>query len=178
MAFNFSKFHDITENFYLGDFMTTISLFTPITYERPRSCEEGALSTLSNYFHLSGPRATVVKRNEARLENEKVSWSSIALKVASYVLLFPLTLTLLAIHLVLRSQHHFTVIISGKKSSPEPEKSQESKSAPQHQSLVPVKPERGFSIISPTVTVAEHTQAVILPSNQEPLHLSPVLVTV
>ncbi len=90
--------------------MTTISLFTPINYTRPRSYTELAISTLSHYFYLGGMQATVVKNDEVQLEDGKISWNTIALKVASYVLLFPLTLPLLAINLALRYQHHFTVI--------------------------------------------------------------------
>jgi hypothetical protein len=92
--------------------MATISLFTSINYARPRSCAEGALSILSNYFYLGGKRAIVVRGDEVRLEVGKVSWYRIALKVASYMLLFPLTLTLLAINLGLRSQYNFTLINS------------------------------------------------------------------
>lgn len=90
--------------------MTTIYLFTPINYTRPKSCGEEVLSKLSNYFYLGGTQATVIKGNEVRLEPGKISCHTIALKVASYVLLFPLTLTLLAINLGLRYQHNFTVI--------------------------------------------------------------------
>lgn len=91
--------------------MTSISSLTPIKYARSSSCAEGALSTLSQYFYLGGSRATVVKGYEVRLENGKVSWMEIALKVASYILLFPITLALLAINLALHSRYHFTVII-------------------------------------------------------------------
>lgn len=100
--------------------MTTISLFTPINYARSSSCAEETLSHLSNYFYLGGTRATVVKGNEVQLENGKVSWKMIALKVASYVLLFPLTLTLLAINLSLRIQYHFIVINPSKNSNEKP----------------------------------------------------------
>lgn len=93
-------------------FMTTISLFTPVSYVRPRSYAEEALSTLSHYFYLGGNRAKVIRNDEVQLETEKISWHTIALKVASYILLFPLTLTLLAINLGLRYQHNFTVIQS------------------------------------------------------------------
>jgi hypothetical protein len=94
--------------------VTTISLFTPINYTRPKSCGEDALSKLSNYFYLGGTQATVIKNNEVQLEEGKVSWKMIALKVASYVLLFPITLTLLAINLVLRTQYDFIVISPSK----------------------------------------------------------------
>ena len=94
--------------------MTTISLFTPINYTRPKSCGEETLSKLSNYFYLGGTQATVIKGNEVKLENGKTSWKMIAFKVASYVILFPITLTLLAIDLVLRTQYHFIVISPGK----------------------------------------------------------------
>lgn len=91
--------------------MTSISLFTPINYARPRSCTEQVLSALSHYFYLSGKqRAIVVRGDEVRLEAGKISWYAISLKIASYVLLFPLALTLLAIHLGLRYQHNFTII--------------------------------------------------------------------
>jgi hypothetical protein len=90
--------------------MTTISLFTPVDYARPKTAAEGVLSALSNYFYLGGPRATVVENDNVRLEPGTVSWIVIALKVASYILLFPLTLPLLAIDLVLRHKHNFIVI--------------------------------------------------------------------
>lgn len=91
---------------------TTISLFTPVSYVRPRSYAEGTLSTLSHYFYLGGNRAKVIRNDEVQLETGKISWHTIALKVASYILLFPLTLTLLAINLGLRYQYNFTVIHS------------------------------------------------------------------
>ncbi len=94
--------------------MTTISIFTPINFTRPKSCGEETLSKLSNYFYLGGTQATVIKGNEVKLENGKISWKMIALKVASYVILFPITLTLLAIDLVLRTQYHFIVISPSK----------------------------------------------------------------
>ena len=91
--------------------MTTVSLFTSINYERPKSCQEKTLSSLSHYFYLGGNRARVIRDNEVRLVPGKISWYHIALKVASYVLLLPLTLTLLATHLCLRRQYHFSVIM-------------------------------------------------------------------
>src|SRR5690348_429851 len=90
--------------------MSSVSLFTSINYERTHTFAEGSLSRLSNYFYLGGTRAIVMKGNEVKLEDGKVSWKMIALKVASYVLLLPLTLTLVACNLVLRAQYHFTVI--------------------------------------------------------------------
>ncbi len=102
--------------------MATISLFTPINYTRPKSCAERVLSTLSNYFYLGGTRATVFQGDEVKLGNGKVSWQIIALKVASYVLLLPLTFPLLAINFGLRYQHKFTIIIPtqlGRKSGQE-----------------------------------------------------------
>lgn len=148
--------------------MTTISLFTPINYVRPRSCAEKTLSTLSNYFYLGGTRATVVKGYEVQLENDKVSWKTIALKVASYALLFPLTLTLLVVDLVLRSQYHFTVIspITVISSSKNPQ-----------QEFVPVPRERESSITTsrPAFITTAHTLINTPPSNQEPQLLSPVL---
>ncbi len=90
--------------------MTTISLLTPIKYARPQSYTELAISTLSQYFYLGGIQATVVKNNEVQIEDGKISWNIIALKVASYVLLFPITLPLLVINLAVRYQYHFIVI--------------------------------------------------------------------
>ncbi|HEY4832299.1 MAG TPA: hypothetical protein VIH61_07050 [Waddliaceae bacterium] len=100
--------------------MTTISLFTTINYTRPKSCGEEALSKLSNYFYLRGTQATVIKGNEVQLENGKVSWKMIALKVASYVLLFPITPILFAIYLILRTRYHFIVINPGKNPNEKP----------------------------------------------------------
>lgn len=91
--------------------MKEVSLFTSISYTRPTSYTEDALSMLSNYFYLGGKRATVVKGNEVKLETENVSWYRIALKVASFVLLLPFTLTLLASYLSLRYQQNFTVLL-------------------------------------------------------------------
>lgn len=101
--------------------MTGVSLFTDVSYLRPKSFCERTFSTLSHYFYLGGNRAKVIRKNEIELESRKISCQIIALKVASYVLLFPITLTLLAIYFVLRSQRHFTVInsstISGQKNN-------------------------------------------------------------
>lgn len=88
-----------------------ISLFTSINYARPASCTEKVISVLSNYFYLGGVRATVMK-GELWLENEKLEWYITALKVASFVLLFPVTLPLLAIHASLRYLHSFTVNVT------------------------------------------------------------------
>lgn len=90
--------------------MTTISLFTSVSYVRPKSYAEGALSAISHFFYLGGIRAKVIIKDEVQLEPGKISCRAMTLKVASFVLLFPLTLTLLAINLGLRYQHNFTVI--------------------------------------------------------------------
>src|SRR5271156_2258724 len=95
--------------------MNGITLFTPIDYARPRSFAQGTLSILSNYFYLGGKRAVVFKGDEAVLEYGKVSWQKIALKVASYVFFFPLTLALFTINCGLRYQHRFTVIALSRK---------------------------------------------------------------
>ena len=92
--------------------MSTISLFTPVDYSGASSCAERALSVLSHYFYLGGPRATVSENDKIHVEPGAVSWSTVALKVVSYVLLFPFTFALFAIYLGLRHQHHFTVISS------------------------------------------------------------------
>jgi hypothetical protein len=92
--------------------MSTISTFTPLIYTRPSSHAETVLSTLSRYFYLGGDRANVIKNDEVQLEIGKISSCNIALKIASYVLLFPFTLTLLVINFCLRYQHNFTVISS------------------------------------------------------------------
>ncbi len=136
--------------------MATITLFTPINYARPKSCGEGALSTLSNYFYLGGTQATVVKGNEVQLVNGKVSWYTKALKVTSYVLLFPLTFSLLSIHLVLRSQHRFTVIPSSNKKT--------------SQASISAIPERKLSATtSPTIITTEQPKVITPtpPSSQE-----------
>lgn len=90
--------------------MSAITLLTPINYARPKSVYEEVLSKLSNYFYLGGKQAVVIKKDEVRLENGKLEWYTIALKVASYILLAPITLILLAIDLILHSQHRFTLI--------------------------------------------------------------------
>ena len=90
--------------------MATISLFIPVNYTRQSSCTEQALSVLSDYFYLGGARATVIRGDEVQLENGKVSCTEIALKISSYVLLFPITLSLLIVNVALRSQHHFILI--------------------------------------------------------------------
>lgn len=142
--------------------MSTISLFTPINYGRSKSCAEGVLSTLSNFFYLGGARATVVRGNEVRLENGKVSWQLIAMKVASYVLMFPLTLTFLIVHLAIRSQYHFTIININLSNNP-------------NQGPVSTqKRESSTTISRPEFTVTEGTRTNIPPS-QESQPLSPVL---
>lgn len=140
--------------------MTTISLFTPINYTRPKSCGEETLSKLSNYFYLGGAQATVIKGNEVKLENGKISWKMIALKVASYVILFPITLTLLAIDLVLRTQYHFIVI------SPSKNPDQECLSKTQ---------EKESAVLSPISTLTEKPQTDIPPLSQQSGHLPSVV---
>ncbi|MFI5342903.1 MAG: hypothetical protein ACHQUC_01655, partial [Chlamydiales bacterium] len=147
-----------------------------IHYERPRSSTEVVISTLSHYFYLGGTRATVVKDNEVRLETGKVSWHTIALKVASYILLFPLTLTLLAINLALRYQYVFTVMTP---SQPRREPSQEPDS---------VIPQRVLATIPPpaiTIKTDEQIQVITPPSpiivdafQREPEQTPPSVATV
>lgn len=93
--------------------MTKISPLASIHYARPpRSCAEKTLSSLSHYFYLGGTQATVIKGNEVQVQEGKVSCPIIVLKIALYILMFPLTLTLLAIDLALRAKYQFTVIES------------------------------------------------------------------
>ncbi|HEY4832596.1 MAG TPA: PEP/pyruvate-binding domain-containing protein, partial [Waddliaceae bacterium] len=96
--------------------MISIPLFSSINYNRETSFDEKIISALSDYFYLGGAQVEVVKGNEVRLEedNGKVSWLTLALKVASYVLLFPLTCILFAINQGLRSQYSFTPIVLSK----------------------------------------------------------------
>ncbi|MFI5342905.1 MAG: DUF648 domain-containing protein [Chlamydiales bacterium] len=146
--------------------MTAIPLFTPIHYERPRSSTEGVLSTLSHYFYLGGTRATVVKGNEVRLETGKVSWHAIALKVASYILLFPLTLTLLAINLALRCHYSFTVITP---SQPRREPSQEPDS---------VIPQRILATMSPPAPAIKTDEQIADAFQREPEQTPPSVAAV
>lgn len=90
--------------------MSTISLFTPINYARPVSSKERILSRLSHYFYLGGVQVVVVKDNKIELKNEKIAWYKTALKVASYILFFPLTVLLLTTYLTLRSRYRFTSV--------------------------------------------------------------------
>lgn len=90
----------------------TMNLLTPINFARPKTCAESTLSTLSNYFYLGGLKATVIRGDEVELQKGKVSCIEIVLKIVSYVLLFPITLTLLAIDLILHSKRRFTIIVS------------------------------------------------------------------
>lgn len=92
--------------------MTSISLFTSIDFAKPISYGQKAISLLSNYFYLGGMRATVMKGGELWFKNEKLEWHIIALKVASFALLFPVTLPLLAIHTGFRYMHSFTVNVT------------------------------------------------------------------
>lgn len=139
--------------------MTKISFFTPINYTRPKSYGEEALSKLSNYFYLGGAQATVVKGNKVQLKSGKISCKMVALKVASYVLLFPITLTLLAIDLVLRSRYHFVVISPSKTSK---NSSQERLSKTQEKESV---------ISSPTSTLNEQPHTDISSLSQLSGHL-------
>jgi hypothetical protein len=90
--------------------MTTTSFLSSISYHRDTSIDEKIISSLSDYFYLGGVQVKVVKGNEVRLEEGKVSWFTLALKVASYVLLLPLTCILFAIYQSLRSQYNFTPV--------------------------------------------------------------------
>lgn len=89
--------------------MQAIPFYMSVNYQTPKSCGEQALSILSNYFYLGGRQATVFKEDEVKLENGKSSCGVIALKITSYLLLFPLTIPLFAIYSVLRYQHDFTL---------------------------------------------------------------------
>lgn len=90
--------------------MSEVTLCTAINFVRPASICEQALAKLSHYFYLGGQQAFVIKNDEVRLENGQIDCYTIALKIASYVLLAPITLILFAVDLALRSQHHFTLI--------------------------------------------------------------------
>ena len=88
----------------------TISAFASIRYVRPASFSENVLSLLSHCFYLNNTRITVIDSDQVRLETQKSFWQITVLKVAAYVLLFPLTLFLFAVYLELRRQHHFAII--------------------------------------------------------------------
>lgn len=83
--------------------MSAISI--SINYTRSASCSEKALSGLSSVFYLGGPKDTIFNANEVRQESCEISWKTIALKVACYVLFLPLTIPLFGIYLALR--YHF-----------------------------------------------------------------------
>ena len=72
----------------------TISAFASIRYVRPASFSENVLSLLSHCFYLNNTRITVIDSDQVRLETQKSFWQITVLKVAAYVLLFPLTLFL------------------------------------------------------------------------------------
>ncbi len=93
-----------------GDNVEAITIYTAINYSRQTSLSEKALSTISNYFYLGGTKVTVIKGDEVQVETGQVAWYEAAAKVASYILLFPLTLTLCAVGHGLRSGHTFTVL--------------------------------------------------------------------
>lgn len=86
--------------------MTTIPRFASINYARQTSCAEKVLSKLSHYFYLGGTKVTFVKGNEVQLKKRKLSWHVQALKVASYVLLFPMTFVFLSVYASLRCSRH------------------------------------------------------------------------
>lgn len=155
--------------------MTTISLFTSINYTRSRSYTEAALSTLSHYFYLGGTRATVIRGNEVKLEVGRVSWHTIAFKVVSYVLLFPLTLTLFAVNVSLRHQHHFT-IITPSRVNPSHIASQQKKEKESIQETNLVPPQKERTAIPPTNTkTAKETEASPNPSLNLELIEKPVV---
>lgn len=140
---------------------TPIPVFASINYTRPTSFAEKTLETLSNYFYLGGIKVTIVsKDNQVQLENGEVSWLIVALKVASYVLLFPLTLVLLATDIVLRNQYDFTVInssntptptqqtLSGTQSSTTPRTGPTETNPPSGQKLDQKHPETGQTLLA------------------------------
>lgn len=94
--------------------MTKILRITSINYKRQTSCAEKVLSRLSNYFYLGGTQITVIKGKEVQLEKGKLSWPVIALKVSSYILLFPITFVSFAIYAGLRYSRHFVLLTSSK----------------------------------------------------------------
>lgn len=163
--------------------MTTIHLFTPIDYTRPRSYSEGALSTLSNYFYLGGDRATVIRGDEVRLEPGKISCHTIALKVASYVLLFPLTLPLLAIYAGLRYQHHFTVISEPTSppvlDTPQNESGQTASNVENRQQKIvePLPVTSGANVVAQTVEKVREEILIPPPVNENLFHSFTITVT-
>ena len=105
-------FHIIsTKTLKLRGLVAEISLFTTaIDYISPKSYAEIASSLLSNYFYLGGNRVTVVTDNEILLNKEGVMrWYKVALKVASFLSFFPLTLPLFAVHFALQDRHRSTI---------------------------------------------------------------------
>lgn len=155
--------------------MMKVSLFTPISYERPCSLAEKSLAVISNYFYLGGDRAIVVKGNEARMESEKRSWSSITLKVASYVLLFPLTITLVAVNLGLRYRHKITVItpLPPRSESTQMRDSTEPRKTPVPIFLSPVKASslvaEPQAVASPSPIPKQSAEPVLEKFEEEPL---------
>ncbi len=94
------------------DIMGIINFYTPIDYAISNSLGEKVFSITSNYFNLGlgVKRIKVVEPGKVQLEPDKIAWYSAALKVASYVLLCPVTLILLAVHAVLKNRYKFTAI--------------------------------------------------------------------
>ena len=90
--------------------MTTVSLFTSINYQRPNSCNEQILSALSNFFYLGGARVVVIQDNQIKLESGTVSWMTVALKVAAYILFFPVTIPMLLLTEGLLWKQQFSII--------------------------------------------------------------------
>ena len=80
--------------------MKEITLFTPISYENASvPCCDRALEHVSNYFYLGGAKAVVLEDGQqVKLVNEEISWYTVALKVASYLLLLPIALILFAVN--------------------------------------------------------------------------------
>lgn len=153
--------------------MKTIPFFTSINYIsiRKPSITEKILSPLSNYFYLGGARVIVIKNDEVLLENQnqKLSSKTIALKIASYILLFPLTLPLFALYAALRSQHHFTVITP---LSPEQKSHQEPVSiVPEQEKSVAIGPKQK----EPVSIIPKQAEPVssISPKQEEPVSISP-----
>jgi hypothetical protein len=122
------------------------------------------------------------KGNEVKLENGKISWKMIALKIASYVILFPITLTLLAIDLVLRTQYHFIVISPSKNPGQEClSKTQEKESAiPSPISTLTEQPQTDISPLSqqsghlPSVVSQERHSTPLLPSSKATITIQPI----
>lgn len=92
--------------------MTKVSLFTSVHYIKPTSISEKTLSILSNYFYLGGQKVTVIEGNKVALESGNISWYTTALKVSSYIVLFPITFILFSINMALKQYYSFSVISS------------------------------------------------------------------